>query len=162
MMATAAEPTVTVSPPEDPPKATPNAPPDVRSDSPPDVPPEVRPPDAAAGFEDVGAEAEVGEGTMKGFDVAGERVLVARTGGCLFAVGGICTHQIAYLEDGALEDACVSCPRHGASFDLRTGAPLTAPADMPIPVYAVRVAGGRILVSRQPRRDLTPPPCPGS
>ena len=111
-------------------------------------------------FEDVGAETEVVEGTMKGFDVAGERVLVARTGGRLFAVGGLCTHQIAYLEDGVARGPAVSCPRHGACFDLRTGAPLTAPADMPMPVYDVRVAGGRILVSRS--AALRPRPCPGS
>jgi nitrite reductase/ring-hydroxylating ferredoxin subunit len=107
-------------------------------------------------FEDVAADAELAEGAMKGFDVAGERVLVARTGGELFAVGGLCTHQIAYLEDGALEGTCVSCPRHGACFDLRTGEP-TAPADMPLPIYDVRVEAGRILVSRDPvRRHPSP------
>jgi 3-phenylpropionate/trans-cinnamate dioxygenase ferredoxin component len=110
-------------------------------------------------FEDLGAAAEVGEGAMKGFDVAGERVLVARTGGRLFAVGGLCTHQIAYLEDGALEGRKVSCPRHGACFDLETGEPLTAPADLPLPVYELRVVGGRLRVSRAPVRR---PPCPGS
>jgi 3-phenylpropionate/trans-cinnamate dioxygenase ferredoxin component len=110
-------------------------------------------------FEDVGAETEVVEGAMKGFDVAGERVLVARTGGRLFAVGGLCTHQIAYLEDGALEGGKVSCPRHGACFDLETGDPLTAPADMPLPVYGLRVVQGRIFVSREP---LRPRPCPDS
>jgi 3-phenylpropionate/trans-cinnamate dioxygenase ferredoxin component len=117
------------------------------------------PRDAAGGFQDVGAEAEVGEGGMKGFDVSGERVLVARSGGCLFAVGGLCTHQIAYLEDGALEGRQVSCPRHGACFDLATGEPLSAPADMPLPVYDLRVVGGRMLVSRTPIRR---PPCQGS
>jgi 3-phenylpropionate/trans-cinnamate dioxygenase ferredoxin subunit len=102
-------------------------------------------------FVDVAAAAEVGEGTMKGFDVDGERVLVAHVGGRLCAIGGICTHQISYLEDGALEPGRVLCPRHGAAFDLDTGEPLTAPAEMPVPVYDVCVAGGRILVSRKPR-----------
>jgi 3-phenylpropionate/trans-cinnamate dioxygenase ferredoxin subunit len=97
-------------------------------------------------FEDVGPESEVPEGSMKGFDVAGERVLVARVAGRLHAVGGLCTHQIAHLEDGALEGARVSCPRHGACFDLETGEPLSPPAEMPLPVYAVRTAAGRILV----------------
>ena len=102
-------------------------------------------------FVDVGAAGEVGEGTMKGVDVAGERVLVARVKGKWCAIGGICTHQISYLEDGVLEEGRVLCPRHGAAFDLATGEPLTAPADMPVPVYDVCVAGGRILISRQPR-----------
>jgi nitrite reductase/ring-hydroxylating ferredoxin subunit len=102
-------------------------------------------------FVDVAAAEEVGEGTMKGFDVEGERVLVAQIEGKWCAIGGICTHQVAYLEDGLLEPGRVLCPRHGAAFDLNTGEPLTAPADMPVPVYDVCLVGGRILVSRQPR-----------
>jgi 3-phenylpropionate/trans-cinnamate dioxygenase ferredoxin component len=114
------------------------------------------PEDPGDAFQDVAAESEVPEGNMKGFDVAGERVLVARVQGRLHAVGGLCTHQIAYLEDGALEGRQVSCPRHGACFDLENGEPLSAPADFPLPVYQVCAAGGRILVSVRPR------PCRGS
>lgn len=101
-------------------------------------------------FVDVAAADVVKRGTMQGFDVDGERVLVAHTSAGFCAVGGICTHQTAYLEDGVLEEGQVLCPRHGAAFDLKNGAPLTAPADMPVPVYEVRVLGGRLCVSRRP------------
>jgi nitrite reductase/ring-hydroxylating ferredoxin subunit len=104
-------------------------------------------------FVDVGAEAEIPEGTMKGFDVGRERVLVARVGGRLCAIGGLCTHQIAHLEDGVLEGERVLCPRHGAAFDLVTGEP-TAPADMPVEVHEVQAVGGRVRVRLRP--------CPGS
>jgi nitrite reductase/ring-hydroxylating ferredoxin subunit len=107
-------------------------------------------PDAAA-YLDVAAVSEIAEGTMKGVDVEGERVLVAQIEGKWCAIGGICTHQVAYLEDGVLEPGRVLCPRHGAAFDLNTGEPLSAPADMPVPVYDVCLVAGRILVSRQPR-----------
>ncbi len=107
---------------------------------------------SADAFIDVAAEAEVPEAVMKGFDVEGERVLVARVAGRLLAVGGLCSHQVAFLEDGQLEGTQVSCPRHGACFDLETGEPLSAPADFPVPVYAVRTRAGRILVSRAPVR----------
>jgi 3-phenylpropionate/trans-cinnamate dioxygenase ferredoxin component len=112
--------------------------------------------DSQDAFQDVAADSEVPEGNMKGFEVAGERVLVARVQGRLHAVGGLCTHQIAYLEDGVLEGRQVSCPRHGACFDLESGEPLSAPADLPLPVHDVHAAGGRILVSIRPR------PCRGS
>lgn len=107
---------------------------------------------------DVAALAELPEGKMKGVDVGQERVLLARVGGQVHAVGGFCTHQIAHLEDGTLDgDRCqVVCPRHGAAFDLKSGEPLSPPADMPLEVYAVEVTDGRILVS------LRPLPCPGS
>jgi nitrite reductase/ring-hydroxylating ferredoxin subunit len=113
----------------------------------------VAPPAAAdaAAYLDVAAVSDIAEGTMKGFDVEGERVLVALSEGKWCAIGGICTHQVAYLEDGVLEPGRVLCPRHGAAFDLNTGEPVSAPADMPVPVYDVCLVGGRILVSRQPR-----------
>jgi nitrite reductase/ring-hydroxylating ferredoxin subunit len=95
---------------------------------------------------DVLADRELGEGKMCGVDLAGERVLLARVNGCLYAVGGLCTHQVAHLEDGWLEGAVVRCPRHAAGFDLATGAPLDPPADMPVEVYEVKAEGGRLRV----------------
>ncbi len=100
-----------------------------------------------AGFVDLGPASAIAEGTMKGFDLDGERVLVVHLDGRWHAVGGLCTHQVAYLEDGMLEPGRVLCPRHAAAFDLTTGEPLTAPADMPIPVYTIVVQGDRLLVS---------------
>jgi len=40
----------------------------------------------------------------------------------------------------------VECPRHGARFDIRTGAVLAMPATAPVPTYAVRVQGDEIQV----------------
>jgi nitrite reductase/ring-hydroxylating ferredoxin subunit len=100
----------------------------------------------------VGPADQPAEGALKGVDVAGERVLLARVGGCLHAIGGLCSHQIAHLEDGVLEGAMVRCPRHGAGFDLCTGEAMHPPADAPLAVYAVKVEGGRLLVSRAPRK----------
>jgi 3-phenylpropionate/trans-cinnamate dioxygenase ferredoxin subunit len=100
---------------------------------------------------DVLPEPALQDGEMKGVDVDGERVLVARVGGVLRAIGGICTHQTAYLEDGVLEGDMVRCPRHGAGFSLKTGEALHLPAEYPVPVYDVKVEGGRILVARRPR-----------
>ena len=103
-------------------------------------------------YEDVGAAEELAPGTMKGIDVDGERVLLARLAdGTCAAIGGLCSHQVAYLEDGVLEGNTVLCPRHGAAFALTTGEPLSAPADMPVPVYDLCTVGGRLLVSRKPR-----------
>jgi 3-phenylpropionate/trans-cinnamate dioxygenase ferredoxin subunit len=113
---------------------------------------------AAADWQDVGAAQALADGTRRGVDVGGERVLLARVHGCVRAIGGLCSHQIAHLEDGVLEaggaGGIVRCPRHGSGFDLVTGEPLDPPADMPVDVYDVREQGGRLLVR--------PRPCPGS
>jgi 3-phenylpropionate/trans-cinnamate dioxygenase ferredoxin subunit len=38
------------------------------------------------------------------------------------------------------------CPRHGAFFDVRTGAALTLPAVLPVRTYKVRIEGDAIFV----------------
>ncbi len=38
------------------------------------------------------------------------------------------------------------CPRHGALFDVTSGAALTLPAIVPLPTYQVRIEGDDITV----------------
>jgi 3-phenylpropionate/trans-cinnamate dioxygenase ferredoxin subunit len=74
-------------------------------------------------------------------------VLVVHTkDGSVHAVHSICSHAYARLDEGRLRGTRVICPLHGASFDVRTGAVLGAPATMPLASYPVRVVDGRIEV----------------
>ena len=66
------------------------------------------------------------------------------------AVSNICSHAYAHLHEGRLRGHRVICPLHGASFDIRTGAVLGAPATVPIASYPVRVAGDQIEVQVRP------------
>jgi 3-phenylpropionate/trans-cinnamate dioxygenase ferredoxin subunit len=50
------------------------------------------------------------------------------------------------MDEGRLRGTRVICPLHGASFDVRTGAVLGAPANAPLTRYPVRVVDGRIEV----------------
>jgi 3-phenylpropionate/trans-cinnamate dioxygenase ferredoxin subunit len=102
-------------------------------------------------YEDVCADSEVEEGQIRGLRVAGEPVVVGRVGGRLYAIGGTCTHRTALLEEGGLHGKMVLCPLHDSAFDLTTGRPLCPPATRPVPTFAVKVEGGRVLVSREPR-----------
>ncbi len=47
---------------------------------------------------------------------------------------------------GELDGYEVTCPRHGASFDVRTGKALSLPAVVDIPAYPVRVVNGRVEI----------------
>jgi len=54
------------------------------------------------------------EGSMIVGHVAGEAVVLARTGGALFAIGAECTHYHGPLAEGMLVADTVRCPWHHA------------------------------------------------
>jgi len=63
-----------------------------------------------------------------------------------YAMDDLCTHDGGPLAEGTLEDHVIECPRHGARFDVRTGAVLRLPAVAPVPTYRVRVENDEIQV----------------
>jgi 3-phenylpropionate/trans-cinnamate dioxygenase ferredoxin subunit len=94
----------------------------------------------------VARRSEIPPGSTKRVDVAGEAVLVCNVDGAFYAIEDVCTHDGAALDQGELEGCRIMCPRHGAFFDVTTGAALTLPAVVPVRTYAVRVAGDDIFV----------------
>jgi 3-phenylpropionate/trans-cinnamate dioxygenase ferredoxin subunit len=92
----------------------------------------------------VAALEEVPPGTMRLVEYESLRVGVFNCGGELFAIEDRCTHDDGPLCDGFWEPSTctIECPRHGASFDLRTGRALTLPAYLPARTFPVRVEGG--------------------
>ena len=77
------------------------------------------------------------DGTMLLGHAQGEPVLLARRGDEVFAIGAICTHYGAPLEQGLLVGDTVRCPWHHACFSLRTGEALRAPALDPVSRWRV-------------------------
>ena len=63
-----------------------------------------------------------------------------------YAVDGWCSHDKGAMIRGMIHEHEVSCPTHGARFDLRTGKNLSLPAVKPIRRYEVKVDGTKILV----------------
>ncbi|MGQ0383950.1 MAG: Rieske (2Fe-2S) protein [Gammaproteobacteria bacterium] len=96
---------------------------------------------------DIAAESDIPVGGMKAVDVAGRRILVCRLREGLYAVDAICTHAAASLEEGWLRGHRLTCPLHGAAFDVRDGRVLSPPAFHWLPTHRVRVEQGRILVA---------------
>ncbi len=77
----------------------------------------------------------------------GERLVVLfHVGGTFYCVDDVCTHDGGPLGDGQLQDHQISCPRHGAKFDIRTGKALTMPATVDTRAHEVKVEGDRVLV----------------
>ncbi|HEY8321067.1 MAG TPA: non-heme iron oxygenase ferredoxin subunit [Candidatus Baltobacteraceae bacterium] len=88
----------------------------------------------------------IAPGTTKAVRVGDVDVMLCNVDGSIYAIEDVCTHDGGALDQGRLEGACIECPRHGARFDVRTGAVLALPAVIPVPTYAVRVDGDDIYV----------------
>ena len=101
-------------------------------------------------FVAVAKAGEIEEGQVKVVRVGDAPVGVARVDGEFFAFADVCTHDDGPVAEGELDEYIIECPRHGAKFDIRTGKVKQLPAVVPIPVYAVRVEGDSILVSKKP------------
>ncbi len=86
------------------------------------------------------------EGTTKRVVVGGNEILLCNVDGQIYAIEDVCTHDGGALDQGLLEGDRIMCPRHGAYFDVRTGAALTLPAIMPVRTYRVRVEGDDVFV----------------
>ncbi|HVC34714.1 MAG TPA: Rieske 2Fe-2S domain-containing protein, partial [Chloroflexota bacterium] len=106
---------------------------------------------AAEGYDDVCAESEVADGEIKGVKVGNVPVVLGRVDGQIYAIGGVCTHQMALLEDGELDGKLVICPLHDSGFDITTGEAIRDPATVAEPAYDVKVEAGRVFVSRKAR-----------
>ena len=90
---------------------------------------------------------EVPAGGKKVVDVNGTSVIVVNSKDKIFAVRNLCSHAYETLECGRGRAGWISCPVHGARFDLETGNPMNPPATMPIDTYEVRIEGDTIEVA---------------
>jgi len=89
---------------------------------------------------------DVSPGQSAAFTVEGQRVALFNVEGTYYAIGDACPHRGGPLSEGDVQDAKVTCPLHGAVFDLETGAVLGAPAQKGVPSYKVSVEGNDINV----------------
>ncbi len=90
-------------------------------------------------------------GQLEVFEVGDEFVAVANVDGEFCAFADVCTHDDGPLVEGELEGRVVTCPRHGARFDVCTGKALSLPAVTPLPTFNVRVVDGEVQVRVEER-----------
>jgi nitrite reductase/ring-hydroxylating ferredoxin subunit len=94
-------------------------------------------------------DADIADGQMRCVEADGTAVMVARTGGNLYALSDHCSHRGGPLHEGDLDAGTVVCPWHDSVFDLRDGALIHGPAAYPQPAWDTRVREGRIEVRRR-------------
>lgn len=80
------------------------------------------------------------------FEIGDRFVMVAHLDGEWYALDDTCTHDGGPLGEGHFDGYCIVCPRHGAKFDLATGAAMSMPAVTATTKHDVKVEGGGVYV----------------
>lgn len=89
---------------------------------------------------------EIVEGSVQSRTVDGRMILLARDNDGVYALDDVCTHDGGELGAGDLVNGQVQCPRHGARFDLKTGAATRMPAVIGIRTHVVKIEDGEVYV----------------
>jgi metal-sulfur cluster biosynthetic enzyme/nitrite reductase/ring-hydroxylating ferredoxin subunit len=79
-------------------------------------------------------------------EVDGDVIALFHVEGAYHALDDVCTHDGGPLASGELTGHKVVCPRHGAKFDIRTGAALSMPAVRATRAHDVKVEDGGVWV----------------
>lgn len=98
------------------------------------------------GWVRVASANEIPAGGFKEVRVDDRTIAIFHLDDGYYAIEDVCTHDGGPLAEGILEGNVIECPRHGARFDVKTGAVLSLPAVTPVPTFAVRVSGEEIEV----------------
>lgn len=100
-------------------------------------------------FVKVAKLTDVPAGGSKLVEVNRTRIALFNLDGEIYAIEDVCTHDGGPLVEGKIVNGHqVQCPRHGARFDIRTGAALSFPAFEPTKTYAVQVRDGEIWIEQ--------------
>ena len=90
--------------------------------------------------------ADLAPGTGTVVELNGVRIAIFNVDGAFYAMSDTCTHASGPLSEGELDGTVVTCPFHGATFDIKTGAALGPPASDGVRIYEVKTEGGNVLV----------------
>ena len=99
-----------------------------------------------AQFVKVGTKADIPLDSGKLVEAGGQKIAVFNLGGTYYAIHNTCTHRGGPLAEGMLDGDVVTCPWHGAQYNIKTGAVLSPPAPQGVKSFPVRVTGNDVEV----------------
>jgi 3-phenylpropionate/trans-cinnamate dioxygenase ferredoxin subunit len=97
-------------------------------------------------FVEIAPASELPNGERLFVELEGKSIVIFNIAGQFFSIADVCSHDDGPVGEGDIEGYTITCPRHGAEFDIRSGKVLQLPAVVDIPAYAVRVVDGMIQV----------------
>ena len=99
-----------------------------------------------ASFVKVAERADLVPGRVKGVEANGVPIALCNVSGVFYAIDDTCPHRGALLSEGELIGKEITCPLHGAIFDVTTGEVREGPAGEGVSCYSVRITGDAIEV----------------
>ena len=99
-------------------------------------------------FISVATTSEVPDPGSALVEVDDRLVVLIHAAGHWYALDDVCTHDGGPLSDGPVDPdrGTIACPRHGAKFDVKTGAAVTMPATKPTVAHEVKIENDSVLV----------------
>jgi len=102
--------------------------------------------DSKCDFYEIAPADELPNGERLFVNIDDIPIIIINIAESFYAIKDQCSHEDLDLGDGDLEGYNLSCPHHGAHFDIRTGDVLSLPAVEGIPAYPTRVRDGMIEI----------------
>ena len=99
-----------------------------------------------AEFLKVAKADELSPGQARRVEAHGKRLALFNIDGNFYALEHTCTHKDGPLSQGTIAVDQVTCPWHGAKFNILTGEVLGPPARQDIAPYNVRLTGTDIEI----------------
>jgi nitrite reductase/ring-hydroxylating ferredoxin subunit len=97
-------------------------------------------------FTKIAAVQEVPSGSAKQVTFNGRKLAVFNVGGTFYVLDDTCPHRGAPLSEGVVAGTEVTCPWHGAAFDLASGQHLCPPAQQGVRAYKVQVVADEVQI----------------
>ena len=79
-------------------------------------------------------------------EVEDAMIAIFNLDGDFYAIEDVCTHDGSEIASGCVIDGNIECPRHGARFNIKTGAVTAPPAYEPVDTFPVQVVDGVVQV----------------
>ncbi|HKY64445.1 MAG TPA: Rieske 2Fe-2S domain-containing protein, partial [bacterium] len=111
-------------------------------------------------WHDLGSAQDLQNPPLREIKIGDLTIALCYRGGEFSALGGICPHAGGPLGKGTLrDDGKLVCPWHYFSYDLKTGVHrFNENFEIGVPVYEVKVEGGRLLLNPDPVKKGKPLP----
>jgi nitrite reductase/ring-hydroxylating ferredoxin subunit/uncharacterized membrane protein len=100
-------------------------------------------------FKPAVATSELADGQCKRVLVEQQPILFLKLDGTVYALGAVCSHYGAPLNDGKIVERTIECPWHASRFALEDGRVVQGPACAGVPVYDCKIVGDQVQIKQR-------------